>query len=138
MSEDKRPKVGVGVVVLKDGKVLLGKRKAEHGAGTYHFPGGHLEFKESFEECAKREAMEEAGIEIKNVRFWTVTNDYFADKDRHFVTIFMIADYKSGVPTAMEPEKCEGWFWADWNNMPRPLMGPIENLIENYPNLPIV
>ena len=45
-----RPKVGVGVMVFKDGKILLAKRKGSHGAGEYAFPGGHLEFGESFEQ----------------------------------------------------------------------------------------
>lgn len=60
--------VGVGVMIFdKDGMILLGKRKGSHGAGEYSFPGGHLEYGESFEECAKREVMEECGIEIKNL-----------------------------------------------------------------------
>ena len=50
-----RPKVGVGVIVVKEGKVLLQRRRGAHGEGTWGFPGGHLEFKESWEECAKRE-----------------------------------------------------------------------------------
>jgi 8-oxo-dGTP diphosphatase len=36
-----RPKVGVGVCIVKDNKVLLGKRKNSHGDGTWAFPGGH-------------------------------------------------------------------------------------------------
>ena len=46
------PKVGVGVVVVKDGKVLVGKRIGSHGAETWAFPGGHLEWNEKIEECA--------------------------------------------------------------------------------------
>ena len=42
-------RVGIGVIILKDGKVLLGKRKGSHGAGEYAFPGGHLEYMESFD-----------------------------------------------------------------------------------------
>jgi len=63
---DKKPKVGVGIIVIKDNKVLLGKRKNSHGEGSWCFPGGHLEFNESLENCAKREVLEETGIEIKN------------------------------------------------------------------------
>jgi len=44
-----RPYIGVGVCVVKDGKVLLGKRQNAHGDGCWCFPGGHLEFKESIE-----------------------------------------------------------------------------------------
>ena len=64
-----RPNVGVGVMILKDEKVLLGKRKGSHGAGEYAFPGGHLEYLESFSTCAQREVMEECGIEIDQIRF---------------------------------------------------------------------
>jgi 8-oxo-dGTP diphosphatase len=45
--DDSRPKVGVGVMVLKNGKVLIGKRKGAHGAGEWAWPGGHLEYMES-------------------------------------------------------------------------------------------
>ena len=63
------PRVGVGVIIKKDGQVLVGKRKASHGAGCWHFPGGHLEFNETWEECARRETKEEVGIKIKNIKY---------------------------------------------------------------------
>ena len=66
---DQRPKVGVGVFVLKDGKILMGKRKGAHGEGSWSLPGGHLEFNESWDMCAVRETMEETGVTIKNIRF---------------------------------------------------------------------
>ncbi len=49
------PQVGVGVLILRDGKVLLGRRKGSHGAGCWSAPGGHLEFGEAVEDapCAK-------------------------------------------------------------------------------------
>jgi 8-oxo-dGTP diphosphatase len=53
MSEAKFPRVGVGVIIIKNNKVLLLKRKASHGIGTWAFVGGHLEFNETLEECAK-------------------------------------------------------------------------------------
>ncbi|PIN92058.1 hypothetical protein CO154_01270 [Candidatus Pacearchaeota archaeon CG_4_9_14_3_um_filter_31_7] len=52
------PKVGVGVIVIKDNKVLLGKRKNAHGEGSLCFPGGHLEFNEKVEDAAEREVFE--------------------------------------------------------------------------------
>lgn len=42
MEHIQRPKVGIGVIIQKDGKFLLGKRKSEHGNGTWCFPGGHF------------------------------------------------------------------------------------------------
>ncbi len=45
---ENRLKVGIGVMVVKDGHVLIGKRVSSHGEGEYCFPGGHMEYMESF------------------------------------------------------------------------------------------
>ena len=125
-----RPKVGVGVIVVKGGKVLLGKRKSAHGEGLWGFPGGHLEFNESWEECASRETMEETGVAIQNIRFGTATNDIFLAEKKHYITIFMLADYDSGDVEVMEPEKCERWEWFLWDQLPQPPFVPICNLLK--------
>ena len=96
------PKVGVGVMVLKEGKVLLGKRKSVHGDGEYGNTGGHVEPLESLVDTAHRETMEEAGIKITNVRFLCVSNiTKYAPK--HYIDIGLIADWKSGEPQVREP-----------------------------------
>ena len=123
----KRPLVGVGAIVLREGKVLLGKRKSSHGEGTWCFPGGHLEFGEAPEECAIREVYEEAGITIKNVRRGPFTNDFFEQTQKHYITIYMIADFDEGEVRVMEPEKCEQWQWFSWNDLPQPLFLPLKN-----------
>lgn len=126
-----RPKVGVGVMIMKDGKVLLGKRKGSHGAGEYAWPGGHFEYMESFEQCAKRETVEETGMEIENIRFLRLLNlKVYAPK--HYVDIGLIADWKSGEPKIMEPDKTEGWDWYDIDNLPGPLFSTIPTYIEAY------
>lgn len=131
---NKRPQVGVGVIVVKDNKVLLGKRKRSHGSGFWAFPGGHLEFSESFEQCAQREVAEEVGIAIDNVRLFTVTNDWFQQEDKHYVTVFVIAEYKAGEVQCMEPEKCEGWEWFSWTALPEQLFLPIAQLVKQGHN----
>lgn len=125
-----RPKVGVGVIVQKDGKFLLGKRMGAHGEGSWCFPGGHLEGNERVEDCAIRETEEETGIKIKNIRKATYTNDIFSEESKHYVTLFVLADYDSGEVRICEPEKCEKWEWFDWNNLPSPLFVPVENLVK--------
>ncbi len=125
-----RPKVGLGVIVIKDRKVLLGKRKNAHGEGSWCFPGGHLEFNESWENCAARETREETGINIKNIRFTTATNDVFEKDGKHYITLIMLADYDSGEVKTMEPEKCEEWGWFAWDALPQPLFLPIQHLLE--------
>ncbi len=133
--EERRPKVGVGVIVIKDGQVLLGKRKGAHGEGSWAFPGGHLEFGETPEDCAKREVMEEVGITIKNIQKVTYTNDIFPAEDKHYITCYVKADYESGEVKVMEPEKCEKWEWLHWGAFPETLFLPVLNLLKENINL---
>lgn len=131
MSEESRPRVGIGIMVIKEGKVLLGKRKGAHGESEYGWPGGHMEYMESFEETARREVMEETGIEIENIKFLRLYNlKEYAPK--HYVDVGLMADWKSGEPKVMEPEKCSGWEWYDMDEMPSPLFAPIPSFIEAY------
>lgn len=118
-------RVGVGVMIFnKDGRILLGERKGSHGAGEYSLPGGHLEYGESFEGCAKREVREECGIEIVELEFQLVAN---VDKysPRQDIYIGFTAKWHNSpsfkVPKVLEPEKCESWEWYDINNLPEPL-----------------
>lgn len=133
MSEEKekRPKACMGVMIFKDGKVLIGERKGSHGSGEYSFPGGHLEFGESFEECAKRETLEEAGIKIDNIKFLCIAN-IDRHEGRQDMLLGLIADWKSGDIKIMEPEKCSGWNWYNLDNLPSPIFYPSEVLINSY------
>jgi 8-oxo-dGTP diphosphatase len=82
------------------------------------------------EDCAEREVREETGVEIKNIRFATITNDVFRSEGKHYITIFMVSDYESGEAAVMEPHKCEKWDWFSWDSLPKPLFLPIENLLK--------
>lgn len=62
------PQVRVGVLIVQNCRILLGKRKGAHGAGTWSAPGGHLEFGESIDACARREVLEENGLEIYDLQ----------------------------------------------------------------------
>lgn len=126
--------VGVGVILRKEDKVLVGKRIGMLGFGTWGFPGGKLEFGESLAACVNREVFEETGVTVKNISYGPYTNDIFAKEEKQFVTLFVIADYKSGKVRVMEPEKCEEWRWVPWNDLPQPLFLPIENLLKQHFN----
>ena len=123
-------RVGVAVIIVKGKQVLLGKRKNSHGSGQWAFPGGHLEFQEKLKECAEMEVLEETGLKIDNIREGIFTNDIFEKEHKHYITLFMLADYVSGEPKVMEPEKCESWEWFEWDNLPQPLFLTIENLFQ--------
>ncbi|KAI7753069.1 hypothetical protein M8C21_003354 [Ambrosia artemisiifolia] len=129
------PVVGVAVFVVKGDKVLLGRRRSSVGHNTYALPGGHLEFGESFEECAAREVKEETGLDIKDIQFITVTNNVFTEaaKQLHVVAVIMRASLvdPEQLPQNVEPEKCDGWDWYDWKNLPQPLFQPLETMLKN-------
>ena len=129
--DNDRPKVGVGVLIEKDGKVLLGRRLSSHGAGTWQIPGGHLEFGDSFEDTALREAAEETGLtdlELKGLL--CVINDRVYGK--HFVTIGFLAAWKSGEPYAAEPEKSSDWQWFAPDELPEDIFLPSQGVIEHW------
>jgi len=125
-------KVGVGVLVFKDDKILLKRRKGAHAAGEYEDAGGgHLEYLESFEECARREIREEVGIEIRDVCFLCVSNIKQYDPD-HYVDVGFVAKWKSGEPTIMEPDRCDEIGWYDIDDLPEPISEWTRNYLEAY------
>lgn len=126
-----KPKVGIGAMVFKDGKVHLGKRKGSHGAGEYAWPGGHLEFMESIIDCAKREVLEETGMEIHNVKFLRLMN-FKTKEGKHYVDVAVTAEWVKNEPELKEPERCEGWDWYGLDNLPSPLFGTIEPSVDAY------
>lgn len=128
---EKRPYIGIGCFVFRDGKFLSGCRKGAHGDGTWSVPGGHLEFGESFEETASREVFEETGLKIKNIRFGAVTNDYFEEENKHYVTIWMLSDWDSGEAQILEPEKFIDQKWVDFKSLPEKLFLPWKQLLHS-------
>ena len=133
MEVNQKPKVGVGVMILKNGQVLLGRRKGSHGAGEYSFPGGHLEYMESFADCAMRETTEECGVEIENIKFSFLGN-FVKYAPKHYVHIGLVADWKSGEPKVLEPDKCESWSWYSLDKLPHPLFEMCKVSIDVYKN----
>ena len=126
----KRPRVGVGVFVKRNGKILVGKRKGSHGAGTWALPGGHLEPGESFASCCKREVLEETGLVINNISPVVFTNDLFQDEGLHYITLFFKGEYDSGEAILAEPRHCEEWRWVDLDHIPQPVFLPLRNALE--------
>ncbi|RXH70094.1 hypothetical protein DVH24_007350 [Malus domestica] len=125
------PKVAVVVSLLKGKTVMLGRRRSSLGDSTFSFPGGHLEFGESFGECAAREVKEETGLDIEKIEVLKVTNNIFEDKGKlyHYVGIYVRAMLASPdqEPENVEPDMCDGWGWYEWDNLPKPLFRPLQN-----------
>jgi len=125
----KVPRVGVGVIVIQEGKILMGKRKSAHGSGLWAFPGGHLEFGETVEACAIRELEEETGLRAQKWMLGGWENTFFLP-EKHYITLFIYVTEFAGELKLMEPEKCEGWDWFSVDALPEPLFPVIQGLVE--------
>ena len=121
-------RIGVGIFIFKDGKFIMGRRRNSHGDGSWSIPGGHIEFGETFEETASREALEETGLKITNVRFGAVTNDHFEEEGKHYITVWMLSDWESGEEHITEPDKFVDLQWYDFEHLPNPLFFPWQQL----------
>jgi len=130
--------VGVGVLILKDNKVLLGRRHADplkadselNGEGTWTMPGGKMEYQETFEEAAIRETFEENGLIVRKISVICINND--KNEFAHFVTIGLKAEEFEGEPQVKEPDEIVEWQWFDLNDLPKNLFFPSAKILENY------
>jgi ADP-ribose pyrophosphatase YjhB (NUDIX family) len=101
----RQPIVGVGVVIIRDGKILLERRKNEPGRGQWSIPGGLVELGESSKETAVREVKEETGLEVESPTLIdvvdNVTQDINGEVKYHFVILDYFAKLKGGELKAM-------------------------------------
>ena len=104
-------RVGVGAVVVEDGRVLVMRRAGAHGAGLWGLPGGHQEFGESPERTAVREVAEETGLVVDVTTRLGFTDDPMPDIGRHYVTLFLACSRIRGEPRLMEPQKATALKW---------------------------
>ena len=118
-----RPKVGVGVIFVRQGRVFLAKRQGAHGEGTWGSAGGHLEDGESFEECARREALEEVGLIVGDLQFLCVSN--IVAYRKHYVDIEFLGDIGKQEPILIEPERFSHSNWFPLGSLPQPIFQPV-------------
>jgi 8-oxo-dGTP diphosphatase len=117
-------------MILRDGKVLIGKRRGAHGSSTYGWCGGHVEFGETLEEAARREIAEETGMEAHELQFLCVSN--IVDYNKHYLDIEFICSDFSGEPEVREADRVENWAWHDIDDLPQPLFKAVELAINSY------
>ena len=129
-----RIKTGVGIVIIKDNKVLLGHRCSKKDTGgiyepdTWTLPGGKQEVDETILETAVRETKEETNLDISDLEVFGADDDISID--RHFVTLYVLARKYSGELKAMEPEKENEWKWFDLDNLPENMYSPSEKTLK--------
>ncbi len=137
-TEKPRVGVGFGIMVLKEGKLLLGQRHVDpekadselHGEGTWTMPGGKFEYGETFFEGAARELQEETGMTLTSAQVLCVNND--KNEHAHFVTVGFLCKEFEGEPRVMEPDEITRWEWFDLAQLPEPLFFPSKRVLECY------
>ena len=139
-NKKEKPKIGVGfgVMLLKNRKILLGKRHEDPDkadsvfkySNVWTMPGGKLDYGESFEEGAKREVMEETGIKLNNTKIICVNED--KNKHAHFITIGLLSKDFEGEPQVLEPDEITEWKWFASKDLPKNIYPPSQKVLENF------
>ncbi|BCH54406.1 NUDIX domain-containing protein [Agrobacterium vitis] len=115
------PGVGVGLAILRDGKLLLYKRMRPPEAGFWNIVGGKVDVLEPSEQAARREAEEETGLTIGSVEFVGVSEQIIAADRQHWVSLLYKTSDISGEATLTEPDKLSDFGWFDLDHLPQPL-----------------
>ena len=130
-------RVGIGVLILQNGRLLLGHRvcNAADTCGIYEpdswcLPGGKQEYGETILEGAVRETKEETNLDINDLQVYSAVDDLQPGK--HYVTIQVIARACSGTLCVMEPEKQDEWKWFPVDQLPKNIYTPSKKFIDAY------
>ena len=107
------PRVGVGAIIIYEGKILLVERGGEPSRGLWAIPGGTLKLGEKLQECAAREILEETGITIR-VGDCIYVFDFFQHDEGgkikfHFVIVDFAAEYVAGELKASDDAADARW-----------------------------
>ena len=133
--ELRRPRVGVGALLTDEtGRVLLTLRKLPPEADCWSIVGGKLDFLERLEECAIREAREEAGVEIAVERLLCVTDHRLPGEGQHWVSPAFLGRILRGEARNREPHKTREVRWFALSELPPNLTMTARHAIEAYSN----
>lgn len=122
--------IGLNIFVLRDGRLLLGKRKG-FGEGTWGLPGGNMEFGETMLEGASRELAEETGL-IADFKFINLTNGREQVEVNQYIHIGFLAENVQGEPQLLEPDHVYEWQWFEIDHLPENIFTPHQKQIKAF------
>lgn len=127
----------VFLMLIKDGKILLSRRKnTGWNDGNYGLPAGHGEDRETAKEGTAREALEEIGITIglKDLEH-VVTQHRWSDDPGNphaRVGFYFVPQKWQGEPRNMEPDKCDHLQFFPLDNLPPNVIDHVQSVIASY------
>jgi 8-oxo-dGTP diphosphatase len=123
----------VGVLLIDQaGRILLTLRKRPPEAGCWSIVGGKVDFLETLEQCASREALEEVGVRITIDRLLCVTDHCLPQEEQHWVAPAYLGHIVSGEPKNCEPDKTAEVRWFPPDQLPANLTMTARNAIAAY------
>jgi 8-oxo-dGTP diphosphatase len=123
------PLVGVGAVIVSEGRVLLVKRGTEPARGRWSIPGGLIELGESLSEAIVREVREETGLDVEPVELIEILDRIHREGDRvryHYVIADYLCRVVGGTLHAASDADAVRWVErAEWNSHSGLVLDPI-------------
>jgi ADP-ribose pyrophosphatase YjhB (NUDIX family) len=112
-----QPVVGVGAVVVRDGRALIVKRRHEPRKGEWSLPGGMLDLGESLADAARREVKEETGLDVHPGAIIETFDRVHRDADGriryHFVIVDFVCESSEGDAVAGSDAEAVAWVTAE-------------------------
>lgn len=115
------PGFGCGLVIMRGRSILLYRRVKAPEPGHWNIVGGKVDHMEYSSEAAKREAEEETGLKIGDIRFLCLTEQIIPEEKQHWISKIYLAESFEGEPQVIEPEKLPEFGWFDLDALPAPL-----------------
>lgn len=92
-----RPIIGVGAVIIQNGRALIVRRNTEPLKGEWSVPGGVLELGEKLRDGVRREALEETGLSVEPSEVLEVFDSIFSDEQGRTQYHYVLIDYLCSV-----------------------------------------
>jgi ADP-ribose pyrophosphatase YjhB (NUDIX family) len=115
------PRVGCGVAMVQDGKILLMRRLNAPEAGHWGIAGGKIDLYETAPQAAAREIAEELGVAVVADRLLCFVDQIDRQAGTHWVSPVYLAERFEGEPAIQEPHKHADLGWFDLDALPAPL-----------------
>jgi 8-oxo-dGTP diphosphatase len=124
------PIAGVGIIIRKDGQILMIKRGKEPNKGYWSIPGGAVRLGETLQGAARREVREECSIDVEVERVLDAAQNIIRDEtgriEYHYVIVDLLARYRDGeVRAQSDAEECR---WVELRELAKMQVTP--SLIE--------